>query len=273
MAAAARGQIQAASLVKTFHGIDGQTEVVALADLALTIAPNEFVALLGPSGCGKSTFLNLVAGFERPTHGTLLLDGRVIEGPGPDRGMVFQEPALFPWLTVFDNVAFGLRNRGAPKSEVRATVERYLGLVDLAGAERRYPRELSGGMRQRVALAQVLANEPEVLLMDEPFGALDAITRYDLQRELRRVWRQAPRTVVFVTHSVDEALYLADRVVVMSPRPGRVLDVLSVGLPHPRDLAADTFNALRREALGLLERGRSKKRLDRGPAPAALGAS
>lgn len=246
------GAIAAADVSKVFRGSDGRP-IPALERVSLSVDPGEFVALVGPSGCGKSTLLNLVAGFERPDGGSLLLDGRSIQGPGPDRGVVFQEAALFPWLTVAQNVAFGPRNRNLSQERIKETVGALVELVGLAGFERRYPRELSGGMRQRAALAQVLANDPQILLMDEPFGALDAITRYDMQRELLRIWEQRRKTVLFITHSVDEALFLADRVVFMSPRPGRVHATIEVKLSRPRDLASNDLNALRRDALEILE--------------------
>ncbi len=211
------------------------------------------MTVLGPSGCGKTTFLNIVAGFEQPSGGSITLDGRPIPGPGPDRGIVFQEYALFPWLTVEQNVAYGLLERGLPKEAVRKQVAHWLQLVGLSGFERRYPHELSGGMRQRVALIRVLANDPSILLMDEPFAAVDAQTRAVLQRELERLWSQTHKTVLFVTHSVEEAIFLGDRVVVMTARPGRVKDIILVDLPRPRDPTSNEFNAYRRHATRLIE--------------------
>ncbi len=213
---------------------DGR-EIAAVRDFTLDVAGGEFVCLLGPSGCGKSTFLNLVAGFIAPTAGRLLLDGRPVTRPGPDRGVVFQEHALFPWLTVADNIAFGLRMRGAGRAERAAAVRRYTDLVGLTGFERSFPKDLSGGMRQRVAIARALANDPKILLMDEPFAAVDAQMRRLLQDELLRIWRDTGKTVLFVTHSIEEALRLSDRVVVMTARPGTVRAVVPLRAARPRD--------------------------------------
>ncbi len=246
-------QIECRHLSKVFYDLAEGREVVALADFDLAIPNGEFLTILGPSGCGKSTLLNIVAGFEPPTSGEALLDGQTIRGPGFDRGVVFQEYALFPWLTVQQNVEYGLREQGLPRAEVARRSAHYLRLAGLEGAERRYPHELSGGMKQRVALIRVLANDPKILLMDEPFAAVDAQTRTLLQRELHRLWEETHKTVLFVTHSVDEALYLGDRVVVMTARPGRTKAVLTVELPRPRDPTSDAFNAYRREATRLIE--------------------
>jgi NitT/TauT family transport system ATP-binding protein len=213
-------------------------EVAAIRDFSLEVAAGEFVCLLGPSGCGKSTFLNIVAGFIPPTAGTLLLDGRPVSRPGPDRGVVFQEHALFPWLSVADNIGFGLRMRGAARADRAATVRRYVDLVGLTGFERSFPKDLSGGMRQRVAIARALANDPKMLLMDEPFAALDAQMRRLLQDELVKIWRGTGKTVLFVTHSIEEALRLSDRVVVMTARPGTVREVVAIDAPRPRDAAS-----------------------------------
>jgi NitT/TauT family transport system ATP-binding protein len=229
------------------------TEVVALDGMTVDIEPREFLTLLGPSGCGKSTLLNIIAGFEKPDGGQVLLDGRLVMTPGPDRGVVFQDYALFPWLNVQQNVAYGLREKGLAKAEIAATGRRFIRMVGLTGFERRYPHELSGGMRQRVALARVLAIDPQILLMDEPFAAVDAQTRVILQEELQRLWMQTLKTVVFVTHSVDEAIYLSDRVTVMTARPGSVKAIVSIDLARPRDATSDAFNAYRREITHLIE--------------------
>jgi len=209
--------------------------VVALEHVQLRVEAREFVCVLGPSGCGKSTLLNLVAGFERPTSGRVVFDGQEVSGPGPDRGVVFQEHTLFPWLTAAGNIEFGLRNLGVSPGERRAIVRRSLALVGLEGFAEARPYQLSGGMRQRVALARVLAMEPKALLLDEPFGALDALARTRLQDELIRIWETDRRTVVFVTHNVDEAAYLADRVVLMGPAPRSIRGEIRVALPRPRD--------------------------------------
>ena len=200
----------------------GGAEVVALDGIDLDVAAGEFVCLLGPSGCGKSTLLNAVAGFSPPTAGTIVASGRPVVAPGPDRAMVFQEYALFPWMTVERNVAFGLEVRGTPRAEIRATVDRLLSLLHLGDFRARFPKDLSGGMRQRVAIARVLAIDPPMLLMDEPFGALDALTRRNLQDELLRLWAELHKTILFVTHGIEESIYLADRVVVMTYRPGTI---------------------------------------------------
>jgi NitT/TauT family transport system ATP-binding protein len=226
-------------------------EVVALKDIDLQIPQGQFVCLLGPSGCGKSTLLNAIAGFALPSSGTITADGRVITGPGPERGMVFQEYALFPWMTVEKNVAFGLEIKGMPKAQIDATVDKLLRMLSLQDFRTRYPKDLSGGMRQRVAIARVLALDSPIMLMDEPFGALDALTRRNLQDELLRIWAELKKTIIFVTHSIEEAIYLADRIVVMTYRPGTVKRDILVDLPRLRDPAAPEFNALKRE-LGML---------------------
>ena len=208
---------------------EGFDAVVALERIDLAVDRHEFVSIVGPSGCGKSTLLYLVGGFLRPTAGEIRLRDRPIEGPGRDRGIVFQRYSLFPWLTVRDNIAYGLRELGVARGECDRIVADHVRLVHLEGFERRYPRELSGGMQQRVAIAQTLACNPEILLMDEPFGALDAQTRRILQDELRRIWRRGSQTVLFVTHDVEEAVALGTRIVVMAARPGRIKEVLTRG--------------------------------------------
>ncbi|WP_296944169.1 ABC transporter ATP-binding protein [uncultured Massilia sp.] len=229
----------------------GGRDVAALLDIDLAIPPGQFVCLLGPSGCGKSTLLNAIAGFAPPTRGRVLAGGVPVAGPGPERGMVFQEYALFPWMTVAQNIGFGLEIKGMARGQVAARVAGLLELLALEDFARRYPKDLSGGMRQRVAIARVLALDSPVLLMDEPFGALDALTRRNLQDELLRIWAAWKKTVVFVTHSIEEAIYLADRIVVMTYRPGTVKRDMRVDLPRLRDPAAPEFNALKRE-LGML---------------------
>jgi NitT/TauT family transport system ATP-binding protein len=224
-----------------------EREVVALKDINLEIPQGQFVCLLGPSGCGKSTLLNAVAGFAPPSSGSITADGRLVTAPGPERGMVFQEYALFPWMTVADNVAFGLQIKGQPRDQINATVDKLLTMLSLQDFRNRYPKDLSGGMRQRVAIARVLALDSPIMLMDEPFGALDALTRRNLQDELLRIWAELKKTIIFVTHSIEEAIYLADRIVVMTYRPGTVKRDLLVDLPRLRDPAAAEFNALKRE--------------------------
>lgn len=208
----------------------GARHLTAVEDLTLDVADGEFVAIVGPSGCGKSTLLDMVAGLSSPTGGQILLDGRPITGPGLDRGIVFQQYALLPWRTALGNVEFGLEARGLRRAQRTRTAREHLELVGLVGFEGRYPHELSGGMKQRVAIARSLAFDPEVLLMDEPFAALDAQTRESLQDELLRIWRATGKTVVFITHGIEEAVYLGQRVVVLTPRPGRVRTIVEVDL-------------------------------------------
>jgi NitT/TauT family transport system ATP-binding protein len=212
--------------------VQGGSRVLALDLVDLDVRAGEFLTIVGPSGCGKSTLLYMLGGFLPPSSGELSVDGKPITGPGTDRGVVFQEYALFPWLTVFDNIAYGLRQKGLRAAECNAIVERAIATIGLAGFERRFPRELSGGMKQRVALARTFAYEPDILLLDEPFGALDSQTREVMQDELLRLWRSTGKTVVMVTHDVAEAVYLSDRVCVMSQRPGRVVDQFDIALPH-----------------------------------------
>ncbi len=223
---------------------DGK-EMEALHDINLSIRENEFICFIGPSGCGKTTLLRIIAGLENPTSGAVYLHGEPIKGPGPERGMVFQEYSLFPWRTVLDNVAFGPELKGTPKEERIAKSRQYLKMVGLERFESRYPHELSGGMKQRVAIARALVNDPLALLMDEPFGALDAQTRNTMQSELLRIWGEDKKTVIFVTHSVDEAIYLADRIVIMSARPGRIKDVIDVAFPRPRNRTSPEVNRIR----------------------------
>jgi NitT/TauT family transport system ATP-binding protein len=229
-----RGAITIEGLSVRFR--EGGRDTVALANLDLAISPGEFVAILGPSGCGKSTLLNVIAGFERPSLGSVRVDGRPVTAPGPERPVVFQHHSLFPWMTALDNVAFGLRMAGHASERARAT--HYLGLVGLAAYHDRYPHELSGGMQQRVGLARALAVEPSILLMDEPFGALDAQTRVLMQEQLLRLWEQWRHTVVFVTHDLDEAIFLADRIVVLGLLPNILRGTFDVALPRPRGRGA-----------------------------------
>jgi len=214
---------------KTFGTSQRQGGVVAaLEDVDLMVRSGEILVLVGPSGCGKSTLLDLIAGLTTPTSGEVLLDGRRITGPGPDRSLVFQQYALFPWRTALGNVEFALEAAGVPRTERARRARHYLALVGLSGAEDRYPHQLSGGMKQRVAIARSLSGDPDVLLMDEPFAAVDAQTREMLQDELLRIWAATRKTILFITHSIDEALYLGHRVAVMAARPGRVIDIFDV---------------------------------------------
>lgn len=239
---------------KTYFDPYAGAHVTAVHDVSLEVKEGEFVSVVGPSGCGKTTLLNMIAGFIPITSGEILLDGRAIAGPGPDRGVVFQSFALFPWKTVLENVAFGPRMRGLPREECEKLAREYLGLVGLAHVEARYPADLSGGMQQRVGVVRALANHPDVLLMDEPFASVDAQTRMTLQEELTRIWLERRPTIVFITHDVEEAVFLANRVVVLSK--GRVLKEIAVPLPRPRAwdaLIEDAgFKSLSKEVLDLV---------------------
>ncbi|MBI5258904.1 MAG: ABC transporter ATP-binding protein [Burkholderiales bacterium] len=233
---------------RRFQSTHGET--LALQATDLDVAENDFVTILGPSGCGKSTLLRIVAGLDRPTTGEVLLEGRRIEGPGADRGMVFQSYTLFPWLTVLDNVCFGLRERGLPRAQQLEVAQGYIAKVGLQGFAHHYPKQLSGGMQQRTALARALANRPRMLLMDEPFGALDHQTRELMQELLLGIWEAETTTVLFVTHDIDEAVFMGSRVMVMSARPGRIKLDRTVPLPHPRHYSVKTtpeFAALKAE--------------------------
>jgi len=235
--------------------VKGERRVLALEDIGLRIAERELVAILGPSGCGKSTLLNMVAGFDRPTRGAVKVDGEEIIAPSPRRGVVFQEPALFPWFSVTENVVFGPKTQGQPAADYRPRAAQIIEQVGLRGFEASYPAELSGGMRQRVGIARVLIMQPQVLLMDEPFGSLDAQTRMSMQELLLRLWERHHQTVLFITHDIEEALLLADRVCVMTARPGRIKKSIDVGILRPRAIEVTTspeFNALRREVLALI---------------------
>ena len=230
-------------------------EVIALQDVSLTIGRNEFVCIVGPSGCGKTTLLTLVAGFEAPTSGTIEAFGHRVVVPGPDRTMMFQDYALFPWLTVRGNIEYGLRRRGVARAERARIVRHYVDLIELGGFEDKFPKQLSGGMRQRVALARALAVDPTLLLMDEPFAALDSLTREKMQDELVRVWQSERKAVLFITHNIDEAIKLADRVVVMSARPGRIRDVIELDSPRPRDADSPENVAIVQQVRSTLHQG------------------
>ena len=236
----------------TIHGVTkrfavGDDEVEALAPVDLAIPKSEFVCMIGASGCGKSTLLRIIAGFEEPTTGEVAIDGKPVTGPGSDRGMVFQDYALFPWMTVRQNISFGPRQRHLAREEIDQTTDEFVRMVGLERFADRYPNQLSGGMKQRVAIARVLANNANILLMDEPFGALDALTREQLQNELLQIWKRTGVTTIFVTHSVEEAVLLADRVLVMSAGPGKIDSDFRIDLPRPRDVSSPEFNALRRD--------------------------
>jgi ABC-type nitrate/sulfonate/bicarbonate transport system ATPase subunit len=250
-AVAAKG-LTASGLAKTYQTAAGEM-VQALLPTDLEVAPGEFVALVGPSGCGKTTLLNIFAGFVEPSEGEALVDSQVIRGPDIDRGMVFQDYALFPWLDVLGNVEFGLERKGIPKTERREIATKYLQTVGLQEFAKKRPHELSGGMKQRVAIARVFATDPSIIFMDEPFGALDALTRRFLQHQLLKVWQQHKKTILFVTHSVNEAIYLADRILVMTARPGSIKTVLPVLLPHPREITSAEFRDIERQVYADLD--------------------
>lgn len=237
---------------------DEVTQTLALDNIDLDIKDQEFVCFIGPSGCGKTTLLRVISGLDTPDQGEIVVGNEKITGPGPKRGMVFQEYSLFPWKSVKDNIIFGPRMRGIPRNEALEEAEKYLELVGLTQFRDSYPHELSGGMKQRVAIARALANEPEVLLMDEPFGALDAQTRNSLQHELLNIWQKKHLTVLFVTHSVDEAVFLADRIVMFTARPGKIKEITRVDIPRPRDRTSLEVNQLRNHLLKLLSEEQKK---------------
>jgi NitT/TauT family transport system ATP-binding protein len=225
---------------RVFPGVRGGAPTRALEPTSLEVGDNDFVTILGPSGCGKSTLLRLVAGLDQPTTGRIVLDGKTISAPGPDRGMVFQSYTLFPWLTVADNIAFGLREKGVPAAARAEIVHAWLARIGLEAFAHHYPHQLSGGMKQRTAIARALANDPAILLLDEPFGALDNQTRGLMQELLLGIWEREQKTVLFVTHDIEEAIFLGSRVVVMTARPGRFKADVAIELPHPRHYTIKT---------------------------------
>lgn len=230
-------------------------EMIALDQTSFQVKEGEFVTILGPSGCGKSTILRIVAGLEEPSFGKVYLDGHEVKGPGPDRGMVFQSYTLYPWLSVEDNIVFGLKLKGRSPKECKEVAQHYIELIGLRGFEKHYPIQLSGGMKQRVAIARALANDPEILLMDEPFGALDAQTRSIMQEILLQAWEESKKTILFITHDVEEAIFLADSVYVMTARPGRLKENIPVNLPRPRVYNiknSPEFFSLKTKLLGLI---------------------
>lgn len=245
------GEIKAEGVVKRFTQQGGE-EIIALSGIELTIKAGEFVSLIGASGCGKSTLLRLIAGLNRADEGKLYIDGEEIKRPSYERGLVFQNPMLFPWLNVYHNVAFGLKARSVYK-ENRGEVARFIDLVGLSAFHKSYPHQLSGGMAQRASLARALVNHPKVLLLDEPLGALDAFTRMNMQDELIRIWQERKTTMIMVTHDVDEAIYLSDRIIVMTPRPAKVEKCIDVHLSRPRDRSNPEFLNLRSKILKILD--------------------
>ncbi|MBN2110740.1 MAG: ABC transporter ATP-binding protein [Methanosarcinaceae archaeon] len=238
---------------------NGVSHTLALENIDLEIEDKEFVCFIGPSGCGKTTLLRIISGLDTPDGGDVFVSNEKITSPGPKRGMVFQEYSLFPWKTVMNNVIFGPLMRGVKKEKAMEEAEKYLDLVELTQFKDSYPHELSGGMKQRVAIARALANEPEVLLMDEPFGSLDAQTRNSLQCELLKIWQKKHLTILFVTHSVDEAVFLADRIVMLTARPGRIKEITVVDIPRPRNRTSMEFNQLRNHLLKILAEEQENK--------------
>jgi len=249
-------KIQIRGLGRTFHikkSPIGPHDFIALQNINLDVLQGEFLAILGPSGCGKSTLLDILAGLSKPSTGTIHIDGKQVTGPALDRGIVFQGYALFPWRTVRQNVEYGLEIKKAPKSQRKSISDHFINLVGLNGFEERFPHEISGGMKQRVAIARSLAYDPEVLIMDEPFAAVDAQTRETLQNELLRIWDETKKTIVFVTHSIDEAVFLADRVAVFTPNPGKLREIVPVHLARPRISTSPDFGWIRQILWDLLQ--------------------
>ncbi len=244
--------IKGEHLCRAFETPEGRHEVIR--DISLEVEKNEFVVLFGPGQCGKTTLINLIAGLDRCDGGTVTVDGQKVTAPGPQRGVVFQSVALFPWLTTMGNVEYGLKMAGVRKEERQKRAQRYIDLVGLQGFEHSFPVELSGGMKQRVGIARAYCIEPEVMLMDEPFGALDAQTRYLMQEELERIWQSEKRTVIFVTNNVEEALYLADRIIVLSPCPCRIVKEYQISLPRPRNYTSPEFLSLRKEISAMVSK-------------------
>lgn len=237
---------------KEFNTVEGE-RILAIQEINLEVADGEFVSIIGPSGCGKTTLLRIIAGLETPSGGEVVFDGgSQIEGE-PNIGLIFQEFALLPWRTVLENIEFGLEIKGINKSERRQKALEYIKVIELEGFENKYPKELSGGMKQRVAIARSIICNPKILLMDEPFGSLDAQTRFTMQKFLFRIWKRSGKTIVFVTHNVDEAVFLGQRLIVMSPRPGRIISETEVELDYPRDINSQEFIQIRKNALQQLE--------------------
>ena len=246
------GSVEISHISREFVRDDGD-KVIALSDITLSIADDEFVSFVGPSGCGKTTLLRIIAGLDNANTGEVRVDGSLITGPGQKVGMVFQEYSLFPWRNVLSNVAFGLQMQGISKEKRYEIARKYISLVGLSRFEQSYPHELSGGMKQRVAIARALATDPDILLMDEPFGALDAQTRNFMQCELLDIWETKKKTILFVTHSCDEAVFLSDRVVILSPRPGIIREIINIPISRPRDRTNKEFIDLRRHILEMIE--------------------
>ena len=247
-----RKLIECSNVSKTFQVPGGENQVVR--DFNFVCQENEFICLFGPGQCGKTTLINLIAGFEMPTEGTIMVNGKRVTEPGPERGVVFQNITLYPWLTTMGNVEYGMKTAKVPKKERRERAQKYINLVGLQGFEQSYPIQLSGGMKQRVGIARAYSIEPEVMLMDEPFGALDAQTRYLMQEELQRIWQAEKRTVIFVTNNIEEAIYLADRILVLSNCPATIKKEYKIDLPRPRKYTSPEFLALRKEITSIVDK-------------------
>ncbi len=246
-----KSSINIRNVNRIYKDSDGN-KVEALKDVNLEIKPGEFISIIGPSGCGKTTLLRLIAGLDKPQNGQLFIDGVPITGADPSRGYVFQQGSLFPWLSVRNNIAYGLRARKVYRKK-KDTIANYIDLVGLKGFEKSYPHQISGGMAQRVAIARALINEPKALLLDEPMGALDSFTRADLQDKLLELWKRDGTTMILVTHDIDEAIYLSDRIVIMTPRPGKISKIIDVDLPRPRQRGSASFLEMRRQILEFFE--------------------
>jgi ABC-type nitrate/sulfonate/bicarbonate transport system ATPase subunit len=238
------GEIRIRNVTKVFGAQDDEQrgQVTALVNVTFDIPRGEFFCIIGPSGCGKTTLLHTIAGFTKPTQGEAVNDGALIAGPGPDRIVMFQEYGLFPWLTVAENIAFGLRAKGVPAKQRAELIRHYVDMVGLSGFEHRHPSEISGGMKQRVSIARALAPDPDIVLMDEPFAALDSLTRDLLQEEILRIWEKTRKTFLLITHNIEEAVFLGDRVLAMSARPGRIKEIIKIDLPRPRDANVRTHD-------------------------------
>ncbi|WP_424767079.1 ABC transporter ATP-binding protein [Paenibacillus sp. sgz302251] len=252
--------IEMKKIVKIYEDKKRKTSLLAIDNVNLDVEENEFLCILGPSGCGKSTLLSMVAGFEKQSSGDVIMNQKPVEGPGADRGVVFQQPTLMPWLPVWENVSFHLKLVGESNAIRKEKAREYIEMVGLKGFENHYPYELSGGMNQRVGIARALMLKPSVILMDEPFASIDAQTKMDMQEELVKIWEKSKMTIIFITHSIDEALILGTKVAVMTRRPGTIREIIPIDLPRPRDITSDTFNEYKRKILNLLhEEGKLAK--------------
>ena len=250
--------IELVDISKTYFNVSNKEEIKAVNDISFNVEDGEFVSIIGPSGCGKTTLLRIISGLEQPSTGKIFLRGKEIERPYGQVGLIFQEYALFPWMTVIDNIDFGLEIKKVPKKKRKEMARFYLNKFNLDGFENEYPKELSGGMKQRVAIARTLINDPELLLMDEPFGSLDSQTRNSMQEFLLKVWQETKKTILFVSHNIDETVFLSQKVFGLSARPGRIKLLLEIDLPYPRERTSQEFNLYRKKILDYLEQERIK---------------